>query len=103
LLPGNFIDHQSFVPLLKPPIAIRSIYWRVGNPRLYAGPEGCFTQAHFKGIELQGEGRQGQPQIVQFFSPRLIPAISGEYRVRFGIGKIVGQFAAGPRRPEPTG
>jgi hypothetical protein len=101
LLPGNFIDHHSFVPLLKPPIAI-CICWWDGNPRLYADPERRVTQAHFEGIELQGECCQRQPQIVQFFSPRLIPAIP-EYRVRFGVGKIVGQFAAGPRRPEPTG
>jgi hypothetical protein len=86
LLPGNFIDRQSFVPLLKPPTVIS---WRDGNPRLDAGPERSFAQAHFEGIELQGERRQRQPQIVQFFSPRLIPAIPGEYRVRFGAGKIV--------------
>jgi hypothetical protein len=86
LLPGNFIDHQSLVPLLKPPTAICR---RDGDPRLYGGAERSFTQAHFEGIELQGERRQCQPQIVQFFSPRLIPAIPGGYRARSGAGNIV--------------
>jgi hypothetical protein len=75
---------QPFLP--KSGIDIRR---RGRESRLGAGPERSSTlsdveggelQTHFEGGKLQSERCQRQPQIIQFHSPRVIPAIHGGYR-----------------------
>src|SRR5436189_5717994 len=79
-----FRSDPSF--LLKSAINIRR---RSRESRLGAGPEQSSTlshveggklQTHFEGGKLQSERRQRQPQIIQFSSPRVVPAIHGGCR-----------------------
>jgi hypothetical protein len=45
---------------------------RNGHSRRHAGPERSFTRPHFEGVEMQGERRQRQPQIIELFGSRVI-------------------------------
>src|ERR1700730_14797796 len=38
----------------------------------HAGPERFFARPHFEGVEMQGERRQGQPQIMELFGSRVV-------------------------------
>jgi hypothetical protein len=63
--------------LLKPATDSRR---RRRDSRLGASPERSSIRSHFEGVELQGERRQRQPQIIQFLGPRVVPVIHDECR-----------------------
>jgi hypothetical protein len=46
------------------------------------------ARAHFEGVELQGERRQRQLQIIPFFGARVVPVIPGGCRLPFAAGNI---------------
>src|SRR5216684_3519635 len=49
---------------------------RNGDSRRHASPERSFTRPHFEGVELQGERRQRQPQIIELFGPRGVALVA---------------------------
>jgi hypothetical protein len=60
---------------------------------LFASPEQSVAHAHLEGVELQSECRQRQPEIIQFFGPRVIAVIHGtihgsKCHVRSGVANI---------------
>jgi hypothetical protein len=85
--------------LLKPATDSRR---RGSDSRPGAGPERSSIRSHFEGVELQGERRQRQPQIIQFLGPRVVPVIHDECRrVRFSAGNIHRSHGGAP--PAGTG
>jgi hypothetical protein len=43
---------------------------------------------HFEGVELQGERRKRQPQIVRFFDPRIVSVLHGGFGLRFEASAV---------------
>jgi hypothetical protein len=117
LLPRDFIDDQSFCPLWSPSLEPKSgaQVWRPSlGPKSgirrqnkhftpHAGLEQSSTRSQFEGVELQGERRQRQPQIVQFFGPRNILVILGCPRMSAGDSHrwCAGEPAGWNRRGHP--